>query len=172
MPIAINRGTGAGGANTNATGLAYETLTDLNDMYTRAGDMLTFHGYTKQFKTFKKAELFRKVRRDTSVVPMHGCKQPDESFLSIDDSKLFIIEKKFQQTSGSVCEKIQTGDAKRYNYRNMFPELEVHYVYCLSEWFASNCKAELDYLSECGIPIFWGGDSTYKKNIVEYINNS
>jgi hypothetical protein len=172
IPAIVNRGTGAGGAATNATGLAYEVLTELDDMYTSVRGVLTFNGYNKKFKKFKKAELFKQVRRDTSVRSMHGCKQPDESFLNIDESKLFIIEKKFQQSTGSVCEKIQTGDAKRYNYQKIFPDLEVHYMYCLSDWFKTNCKAELDYLYECSIPVFWGGDAAYKIKIVSYINNA
>ena len=32
--VIINKGTGAGGSNTNANGLPYETMTDLSDRYT------------------------------------------------------------------------------------------------------------------------------------------
>lgn len=167
---AVNRGTGAGGANTNATGLVYEALTDLKSMYTREGDDVIFHGYTKRFKCLNKAKLFKDIPRNTAVAPMHGCKQPDESYINMEDSRMIIIEKKFQQTSGSVCEKIQTGDAKRYNYKKMFPTFDVHYIYCLSDWFMTNCSAELEYLSDRDIPVFWGSDPDYKIKMVQYIN--
>ena len=39
-----------------------------------------------------------------------------------------IIEKKFQQCSGSVCEKIQTPDFKLWQYQRIFPNYKIHYV--------------------------------------------
>ena len=34
-----------------------------------------------------------------------GCKEPDECYIDNANKTMFIIEKKFQQVSGSVCEK-------------------------------------------------------------------
>ena len=84
---------------------------------------------------------------------------------------MFIIEKKFQQVSGSVCEKIQTIDFKLWQYRRTFPNFEIVYMYCLSEWFKLNCKAELEYLQEQNIPVYWGNDTDYKAQIVGFITN-
>ena len=107
--------------------------------------------------------------RNREVNPMHGCRQPDEAYLDDENKKLFIIEKKFQQVGGSVCEKIQTGDAKRENYRDMFPSLQVEYVYVLSDWFKENCKYELKYLANRGIPVFWGSDPDFKTTISTFM---
>ena len=103
--------------------------------------------------------------RDQGVKPMHGCRQPDEAYLDEENKKLFVIEKKFQQVGGSVCEKIQTGDAKRENYRDMFPSIEVDYIYVLSDWFKDNCEYELRYLTSRSVPVFWGSDPHFKDNI-------
>lgn len=40
-----------------------------------------------------------------SIPIAHGCKQPDECYINEKTKTIFIIEKKFQQISGSVCEK-------------------------------------------------------------------
>ena len=170
LKATVNRGLGAGGAMTNVNGLAYETLTDLKSMYTHDGKFVTFHGYTKRFRCLTKSSFLKEVPSRSNVKPMHGCKQPDESYVNLDESTIFIIEKKFQQTSGSVCEKIQTGDAKRFNFQQMFPTYEIHYTYCLSDWFRENCVAELDYLSSRGISVFWGSDPDYKNKMTSYIN--
>ena len=82
---------------------------------------------------------------------------------------MFIVEKKFQQCSGSVCEKIQTPDFKIWQYSRTFPEFRIVYIYCLSEWFKENCPAELEYLEYKKIPVFWGNSPTYKKDIINYM---
>jgi len=45
------------------------------------------------------------------------------------------------------------------------------YIYCLSDWFKKNCKAELEYLEYKNIPVFWGNSNIYKTNIIKYIIN-
>lgn len=174
------RGTGAGGANTNRNGLSYEEMTDLTSEYMchkiidskpKTAE-LSFHAYPQNmFVTTRQAGLFKYMKDaiDTTVDKAHGCKNPDECYIHIETNTIIIIEKKFQQVSGSVCEKIQTADFKRRHYKRSFPGHKIVYIYCLSDWFKLNCKAELEYLSEINIPVFWGNSNTYKKDIVEYI---
>jgi hypothetical protein len=106
---------------------------------------------------------------DTSVNKAHGCKNPDECYIDKTGKKIIIIEKKFQQVGGSVCEKIQTPDFKLWQYQRTFPNYKIIYIYCLSSWFKTNCEAELEYLNYKNIPVFWGNSETYKKDIIEYI---
>lgn len=189
-----NRGTGAGGANTNATGLSYEAKTDLSteysitvnstepsttpanhepqqkDKYTR----IKFTGSDKVFIKANKSELHKIMTElkeiNTELEPASGCKNPDEAYISLDDKRVFIIEKKFQQTGGSVDEKIQTGVFKQYHYGKLFPNFAVSYIYCLSDWFKkSEYKSVLEYLRDNHIPIFWGSEPNYKQSIVAYI---
>lgn len=53
----------------------------------------------------------------------------------------------------------------------MFPKFNIIYIYCLSNWFIDNCKAELEYLKYKNIPIFIGNNINYKSNIINFICN-
>ena len=52
----------------------------------------------------------------------------------------------------------------------MFPDFNVIYIYCLSDWFKENCKAEIIGLGEhFEIPVFYGSDEKYKTKMVNFI---
>ena len=108
---------------------------------------------------------------DHTIPPAHGCKRPDECYIDEERKIIFIIEKKFQQVPGSVCEKIQTSDFKKWHYSRLIPDYEIVYIYCLSDWFRANCKAELAYSAMINVPIFWGGDDDYKSKIIDFITS-
>ena len=183
-----NMGTGAGGANTNKTGLTYEKITDLSDKYnvinskmykknnkSVASSLIKFHGYDSEYIKLNKRNLFNFMKMNnklnTDIHQAHGCKQPDECYINEDNKVIIIIEKKFQQCSGSVCEKLQTADFKKIHYSKLFPEYKIEYIYCLSNWFRINCIAELEYLQLKKIPVFWGNDNNYKNIIIDFIVN-
>ena len=173
------RGHGAGGANTNKNGLSYETLTDLNSEFlvtygTNDSLEIVFNNDTNGYKlAYTKQKGFSKFMNkyyNSDIPKAHGCKNPDESFIHLESKTIFIIEKKFQTVSGSVCEKIQTGTFKKWNYSQMFPDFNVIYIYCLSDWFKANCKAEIIGLSKhFEIPVFYGSDEKYKTKMVNFI---
>lgn len=171
------KGTGAGGANTNKTGLSYENKTELSDHYKiikkhKYSIEVQFNGSSKRFNRTSKTDLFKHMEKHTNkeVEQAHGCKQPDECY--INEPYMFIIEKKFQQRSGSVCEKIQTADFKKKQYQKHFPDYKVEYIYCLSDWYKENCPAEIKYYEEeKNIPIFWGNSETYKTDIIKFMIN-
>jgi hypothetical protein len=175
----VNKGTGAGGAKTNTNGLPYEELTELNTHYEikkkeKYGDEIVFNINkdisfiaTKQSKVFK----YMDEHMNKEINRAHGCKKPDECFINKNTKKIFIIEKKFQQSGGSVCEKIQTAPFKKAHYNKLFIDYKVEYIYCLSKWFKLNCKAEIEYLEEIKIPVFWGSSETYKEDLINYIVN-
>ena len=157
-------------------GIHYEQLTDLSNKYkiirsTRYHNLIKFINHNKIYKFTKQSKLFKtmKYEMDTTIDKGHGCKNPDECFIDEKNNKIFIIEKKFQQTAGSTCEKIQTSNFKLWQYSRTFPNYEIVYIYCLSRWFKNNCKAELTYLEENKVPVFYGCEEKYKENIVEFI---
>ena len=173
-----NKGTGAGGSNTNKNGLSYEKNTDLSDKITTLNDFKTsseikFNNTEKIFKKTKQSYLFKcmKDKINTDIIKAHGCKNPDECYIDEENKNIFIIEKKFQQCNGSVCEKIQTPDFKLWQYSRTFPDYNIIYIYCLSDWFRTNCIAELQYLDFKKIPYFWGSSETYKDDIIKFIIN-
>lgn len=173
-----NKGTGAGGSNTNKTGLPYEQLTDLNGHFivhhtNKFSESISFNNTERKFIRTKQNNFFKYMVNyiNKCVNKAHGCKNPDECYVDEVNKKIFILEKKFQQTSGSVCEKIQTSDFKKWQYSRTFPGFDVIYIYCLSEWFKTNCKAEIEYLEYKNVPVFWGNSDTYKEDIINFIVN-
>ena len=179
MSFEKNRGTGAGGAQTNKNGLSYESITDLGLEYEIISqtkfskDILFKKNKNLKFTNTNQSQLFKSMDSyvDKNVIKAHGCKNPDECFINQEKKIMFIIEKKFQQSSGSVCEKIQTSDFKIWQYDRTFPEFKVVYIYCLSDWFKENCKAELEYLEYKNVPVFWGKSVNYKNEIIDYMIN-
>lgn len=175
----INRGTGAGGSSTNATGLPYENITNLNTEYSiisqfNSHNIISFSlNPSRQFICTHKSNFFKYLKhsKNNNIPDAHGCKQPDECYIDEDNKIIFIIEKKFQQVSGSVCEKIQTAPFKKRHYSLCFPMYQIIYIYCLSDWFKIHCKAEIEYLEYEKIPIFWGSSDSYKHDIVNFILN-
>lgn len=175
-----NRGTGAGGYNTTKNGNSYENKTNLDDMMEVVkiegySDIIRFYNCDKLFIKTEKTNLFKymdlKNKMNNKIYMGHGCKNPDGCFIDENNKHMFIIEKKFQQVSGSVCEKIQTPEFKLWQYSRTFPNYKIIYIYCLSDWFKYNCQAELEYLDFIKIPYFWGNSKTYKQDIIDFIVN-
>jgi hypothetical protein len=179
--VIINKGTGAGGANTNKNGLSYEEKTNLETLYSECNEnkknkskVIKFIGYENELINANKSILHKYMEnigeKDTSIQSAAGCKEPDEAYIDLTRKYIFVIEKKFQQTPGSVDEKIQTAAFKKYHYSNLFPNFKIHYIYCLSDWFKRDeYKSVLEYLSNINIPVFWGNDEEYKKNIINFM---
>jgi len=176
--IIKNKGTGAGGSNTNKHGLLYEKKTDLDDRITileqnKTSSKIKFNNFEKIFIKTRQANLFKymKDKINTDIEKAHGCKNPDECYIDEELKNIFIFEKKFQQCNGSVCEKIQTPDFKLWQYSRTFPNYNIIYIFCLSDWFKKNCKAELQYLDFKNIPYFWGNSNVYKDDIINFLIN-
>jgi hypothetical protein len=179
--VIINKGTGAGGANTNKNGLSYEEKTNLEPLYSECienkknkSKIIKFIGYENELINANKSMLHKYMEnigeKETSLQSAAGCKEPDEAYIDLAKKYIFIIEKKFQQTPGSVDEKIQTAAFKKYHYSNLFPNFKIYYIYCLSDWFKRDeYKSVLEYLSNINIPVFWGNDEEYKKNIINFM---
>lgn len=62
---------------------------------------------------------------------------PDESVFCPEILRVSILEKKFQNTAGSVDEKILTGVAKALAYEKLFAGtgVQVQYAFLLNDWF-------------------------------------
>lgn len=175
--MGANKMVGGGGANTNANGLKFEQDTDLMTDATCKGEINkwadeVFFGEGLFTVPKKKTGLFNLIKpslpKDQQA---HGCKQPDECYIRDSDKVIFILEKKYQQCSGSVCEKLQTAVFKQDHMRELFPSHRVVYFYCLSDWFKENAKAELKFLEKNAIKVFWGSDPEYKEKVVSYLNS-
>ena len=163
-----------GGAKTNENGLGYETMTCLMSELQvvekkKFGTVVKYNN--KELVECSKANLFKYLKKYLyqDVTHAHGCKHPDECYLDEKNKKIFILEKKFQMSTGSVCEKIQTHHFKKWQYSRLFKSHQISYVYVLSDWFRENCKAEVEYFDEMKITYFWGSDSDYKTKILNFL---
>ena len=123
MSLIINRGTGAGGANTNNSGLPFEKYTHLSSDYEVLISIderyiIQFENSNDTYITTTKInkEFLNVFHPNPNFEKPHGCKKPDEMYYRTKDSTMFIIEKKNQNVPGSVCEKIQTGIFKKSHY--------------------------------------------------------
>lgn len=143
---------GIGGANTNITGLEFEKNTDLYTMFINAGvsiDKSLFHAKANFSKYVKTLGVNTKDYWSKEL-------RPDEALFL--NGTIFIIEKKWQETAGSVDEKIQTCDFKRRQYEKIGHAIgmEIKYIYLLNDWFKNDSyKDVLNYIKEVGCYYFF-----------------
>jgi hypothetical protein len=83
---------------------------------------------------------------------------PDEALINEKTKTVYIIEKKFQKSTGSVDEKLQTCEFKKIQYNKLVKNLKytVSLIYVLSEWFKQDrYKDSLEYILEKGCKYFF-----------------
>jgi hypothetical protein len=146
---------GRGGANTK-TGLVFEGKTDLTTFLSKQKHYSVEENdvfYKKELvaRVFKKYKFYSFLEEEgvdwKSIVSKRLL--PDDSIYVIVNNTMFIIECKFQQSAGSVDEKLQTCDFKKRQYQKLLSQLnmEVEYIYLLSDWFKKpEYKDVLDYI--------------------------
>tara|TARA_R110002033_G_C3865785_1_gene236868 strand:+ start:1127 stop:1648 length:522 start_codon:yes stop_codon:yes gene_type:complete len=146
---------GKGGSNTK-TGLVFEGKTDLTVFLNSKKDYkviddIVFYKNKKVAEVFKKHSFYRFLdKKNVNWKELISKKiLPDDSIYVIVNNTMFIIECKFQQSGGSVDEKLQTCDFKKKQYQKLLSQLnmEVEYIYLLSDWFKKpKYKDVLDYI--------------------------
>lgn len=183
MSTVQNRGTGAGGANTNVNGKAFEEKTNNEPRLLQAG----FVKKGIPGKKGKNAYYLEKVDDGKTIIYMSQAgldnyfmhfhkkevfRNPDEAYLITKNgvSTLKILEKKNQTTSGSVEDKLRLGSYfKNVEYPGMIGEgFRVEYAFCLSNflkesYIADTVKSKIlreDNIKN-SIPVFFGEDADY-----------
>jgi hypothetical protein len=150
---------GKGGANTNKTGLEFERATSLADALNANGFLVDGSFVLSEGKKvgqlIEKAKLYKFL--DAAGVDWEKLISsrllPDEACFSIGANSVTIVEKKWQEVSGSVDEKLQTCGFKIRQYKRLFEpiDVDVKYVYLLNDWFAHpRYQDVLDYIREVG----------------------
>lgn len=85
---------------------------------------------------------------------------PDNAFVNTTNTTVYIIEVKFQETPGSVDEKLQTCHYKKRQYEKLFEglNLRVEFIYVLNDWFKKpEYRDTLSYVEESGCRYYFGG---------------
>ena len=156
-----------GGARTNENGLRFEQETSLKDSLINAGYVVNRqnivhnqHG-TRLGMIASKYDFYSNLLRQEDIRWQdYISKQllPDEAFLNFTNDTVYIIEKKFQNTSGSVDEKLQTCDFKKRQYQKLLRDTnyDVEYLYVCNDWFAQYCYRDVhNYIHSVGCHIFF-----------------
>ena len=153
-----------GGAQTNKNGLLFEQETKLDDALIKAGYFIKksdkipgineiwlktiFLGYsTPKRKIYKYLESkgvdYKKLNSKAW--------EPDEAFINERNKTVYIIEKKFQNCSGSVDEKLPSCDFKKKEYEKLFHEINysVEFIYVFNDWFHQDVYVDtLEYIDK------------------------
>ncbi|EAI7237352.1 hypothetical protein ACFKIB_001751 [Campylobacter upsaliensis] len=146
---------GIGGANTK-TGLVFEGKVDLATFlsqqsgYIVDSDGRVFYDDELVAQIFKKHKFYSFLQdRGLNWRDIISKKLlPDDSIYIIINNTFFIIECKFQQVAGSVDELLVC-DFNKKQYQKLLSNLnmEVEYVYLLSNWFRKpEYRDVLDYI--------------------------
>lgn len=182
-PVSTNRGTGAGGANTNLYGKKFEDKTNNESRLLVDG----FHKTSFTKKAVKNECYLFKEQEDRTIyfvlqtalktfiknkynIELFRC--PDEAYIIEYKSGrkvIKILEKKEQNVEGSVETKLWAGPALKREYEIILGEnWEVHYGFCVSSFLKDKMTStDKKYtvlnkiLGENSINVLFGDDDDY-----------
>lgn len=192
QPIIINKGTGAGGKNTNYYGKKFEEKTNNTNRLLEMG--YTKNNFSKKqydyylTKTFKDKKIvfvlqngLKKYMKNIYDIDLFRC--PDEAYIieySNGRKVIKILEKKEQNVEGSVETKLWSGPSLKREYELVLgSEFEVFYGFCINKFLKnkliSNKKKYTilnTILNENNIIILFGEDENYFETFDTWFNNS
>ena len=187
-----NRGTGAGGAQTTKNGAAFELVS----AHTAALDTYAFVPIT--FRWGRSRTVYAGLRHTTAdghitVVRQHHAVaymkhtfkihigyRPDELYIVDNGTGQYefkILEKKSQNTGGSVIDKLEIGATRREIYRRVLgSRFRVEFAWCVNTYLkteilkpsAKNTHFR-DILAEQGIQILFANDAEYPVRLHRWI---
>jgi hypothetical protein len=195
MTKIINKGTGAGGSNTNLYGKQFEQETNMQKRLTEAG--YTEHTYTKirknkynyyLSKTFEDKTIIFVTQTGLKLYMKHKhnielFRFPDEAYIIeyITGKKILkVLEKKEQNVDGSVETKLWSGPSLKREYELVLGEsFVVCYGFCVSEFLKNKLVSnEKKYtilntiFIENNIVVLFGDDENYFDTLNSWINSS
>lgn len=154
----MTRNTHGGGAQTNINGLRFEKKISLDDVLQEAGytviDKKVYANNECIGLSIPKYSLYKELLKPQCIdYKLFNSVQwlPDECFVNYKTKTAYIIEKKFQNSSGSVDEKLAACDFKRREYLKLFSQLgyRVEYIFVFSDWFMhKKYKDVLEYIKD------------------------
>jgi hypothetical protein len=189
----INRGTGAGGANTNVSGKSFERKTENESRLLLAGFVRkTIPNCTAKYGFY----LVKEISPTESITYLtqgglkayfvhffkkEMCRCPDEAYLfkNGDTYTLKILEKKNQNTPGSVDTKLLAGPGFITEYEFLLGEnFKVQYAFCLSSFlkneYSADCvksKALRHIFQKYGIAVLFGDDDDYYETLDAWLSS-
>jgi len=193
QPIIVNKGTGAGGSNTNYYGKKFEEKTNnqsrLIDMgYIRnnfskkpkkAYDFYLSKTFEDKTITFVLQNGLKIYMKNKYNIELFRC--PDEAYIieyNTGKKVIKILEKKEQNVEGSVETKLWSGPSLKREYELVLgPDFEVQYGFCVSEFLKNKLTSnEKKYvilntiLAENNIAVLFGDDDNYFEQFDNWFN--
>ena len=188
-----NKGTGAGGANTNKNGKKFEEKTSNRKRLLEMGFIenirqkgnprfVYFNKRTEEYNiVFVEQGDFKKYMKHNYNIDLF--RNPDEAYIiEYNDGRkvIKILEKKAQNVDGSVETKLWSGPSLKREYEIVLEELfEVEYCFCVSEFLQnkilSNDKKYVilnTILQESNIQVLFGDDENYFDILDKWITNN
>ena len=188
-----NKGTGAGGANTNKNGKKFEEKTSNRERLLEMGFIenvrqkgnprfVYLHKIMEEYSiVFVEQGYLKKYIKHNYNIDLF--RNPDEAYIiEYNDGRkvIKILEKKAQNVDGSVETKLWSGPSLKREYEIVLEELfEVEYCFCVSEFLQkkilSNDKKYVilkKILQECNIPVLFGDDENYFNILDKWITNN
>jgi hypothetical protein len=188
-----NKGTGAGGANTNKTGKKFEEKTSNRERLLEMGFIenirqkgnprfVYFNKRTEEYNiVFVEQGDFKKYMKHNYNIDLF--RNPDEAYIiEYNDGRkvIKILEKKAQNVDGSVETKLWSGPSLKREYEIVLEEFfEVEYCFCVSEFLQnkilSNDKKYVilnTILQESNIQVLFGDDENYFDILDKWITNN
>ena len=180
----INKGTGAGGANTNKTGKLFEENTNnlkrmLDHGFDKQKSWLSKQFENKTVVIVNQRNLSKYVKQKYRIDNIYRC--PDEAYIieyTTGKKVIKILEKKMQNVDGSVETKLFAGPSLKREYELLFgPDFEIHYGFCVSEFLQKKINSGIlkynnlqKILEENNIPILFGNDANYFEKLDLWIH--
>jgi hypothetical protein len=188
-----NKGTGAGGANTNYYGKKFEEKTNneqrlleigyIKYSFTQKPKKAYDYYLSKTFETktivFVLQNGLKMYMKNKYNIDMFRC--PDEAYIieyTSGRKVIKILEKKEQNVEGSVETKLWSGPSLKREYQLVLgPEFEVFYGFCISEFLKQKLISnEKKYttlntiFNENNIVVLFGDDENYFETFDTWFN--
>ncbi len=179
-----NRGTGAGGSNTNLKGKSFEEKTCFEPYMLENGFTKEQYKFVKNngdsIITYVSQGNLKKIMKEKYNKNIF--RNPDEAYIIeyTTDKKptLLILEKKAQNVAGSVDTKLLAGPLFREEYEIVLNnEFSIQYAFCVSSFLQKYIQSDKEkwkifntLMKKYDIPIFFGDESNYFDTLNSWIN--
>ena len=184
--LIVNKGTGAGGANTNLNGKKFEDKTNnIPRLFENGYEKIILNKKTKTFEDKKIIFVSQSGLKDYIKhkynIQLFRC--PDEAYIieyNTGKKVIKILEKKEQTVEGSVDTKLMAGPLFKEEYEEALEfNFDIEYVFCVSKFLQDKImSSDKKYIifnklmKKHNIAILFGDDETYFERVDEWISNS
>jgi hypothetical protein len=179
-----NRGTGAGGANTNIKGKTFEEKTSFEPYMLENGFIRHENTLVKKDEhatiTYVSQGNLKKIMKEKYEKSLF--RNPDEAYIieytNGTKPTILILEKKAQNVAGSVDTKLLAGPLFREEYEIALNyEFSIEYAFCVSSFLQNYIQSDKEkwiifnkLMTNHNIPILFGDDSNYFESVNSWID--